>query len=269
MKIDISQIKELRKLTHAPLGECKKALAEAWGDIEKAQEVLKKNGALKAAKKWDRVTEEWIVKYTYKNWVVCGIKVLCETDFVAKNETFLVLVDKLLEKIVDHTSDISSKDNADSSFVDMLQKTLDENVAKVWESLRLTDVFRKTHTAYVYNHMWYKVAAIVMYDGEENAQHEEAAKYVALQAAAMNPLNLSVDDVPQSRKDELHAWFMEELKNSGKPEDIIWKIAEWKMRKIREEEVLLEQVSIVDNTKKVKDLVPKTMTIVEFIRAAV
>lgn len=269
MKVDINLVKQLRQMTHAPIGECKKALAESGGDLDQAQEILKKNGALKAAKKGDRVTEEGVVKYHYANGVVSGVKVLCETDFVAKNETFLALIDEVLAKVADHTSDIASKEDADASFVESLQSLLDENVAKIGESLRLTDVYRKTHTAYVYNHMGYKVASVVYYEGEESPQHQEAAKYVALQAAAMNPDCLSVDDVAQSRKDELHAQFMEELKGSGKPEDILGRIVEGKIAKVWSEEVLLEQQSIVDNTKKVKDMVPDTMKVVSFVRATV
>ena len=249
MKVDINLIKELRGLTHAPMGDCKKALEATDGDVSAAKEWLKERGIAKAAKKWDRVTSEWVVKFVSDDGIVYGIKVLCETDFVAKNEAFLSLVDQVLVKIKELSSDVSSIDELAEEDKSMLQSMLDENVAKIGESLRLAAVYKKSQQGYVYNHNG-KVSAIIFYEGDD----QDAAKTVALQLAAMNPEYLSVEWVPQSRKDELVDSIKEELKDSNKPDDIKGKIIEWRLRKIREEEVLLEQISIKDDSKKVKEL---------------
>ena len=97
MNIDINLVKQLRDATFAPLGDCKNALVEAEGDLEKAQEILRKKWIAKAWKKAGRETNEGLIKVAHNNWKTYVLKLLCETDFVAKNETFLGLFDKFLK----------------------------------------------------------------------------------------------------------------------------------------------------------------------------
>ncbi|MBU0626515.1 hypothetical protein KKG31_01255 [Patescibacteria group bacterium] len=98
--VDMNLLKQLREATFAPLKDCKEALEEANGDLDKAQDALREKGIMKAGKKLDRETNEGIVKVIQKDGRFAGIKLLCETDFVAKNEDFAKLTDTLLEKLL-------------------------------------------------------------------------------------------------------------------------------------------------------------------------
>lgn len=249
MKIDINLVKELRDLTYAPLGDCKKALEEAEGDVQRAKDILKENGVLKAWKKADRETTCWIVKFLANNGLITGVKVLCETDFVAKNEVFQKLVDDALVKIsqipwefTDETVDLGEREK--------IQTFLHENVATIGENLQLGYVFKQTGKVFVYNHMGNTISAIVWYEGDD----ETAAKDVALQVAAMNPMYISMEDIPADAIAEKREEFLAEFAESNKPADIKEKIIEGKIQKAFQDDVLLEQISIRDTTKTVKNM---------------
>lgn len=106
MNISIDLIKKLRDLTLAPLGDCKEALTEAHGDILQAQEILKKKGAIKADKKSDRETNNGVVKFISQNGALIGVKLLSETDFVSKNDSFRALVDSLIDVVASYPQDV-------------------------------------------------------------------------------------------------------------------------------------------------------------------
>lgn len=266
MKIDIQLLKQLRDATLASLKDCKEALVEANGDLDKAQDILKKNGAIKAAKKADRETNEGIVKFMMKDGKHAWLKLLCETDFVAKNETFQTLVDSILTRLVDQGKEINSLDQLDISVKDELQSLVTDAIAKIGENLRLVDAYVNSNHAYVYNHPGNKVVAVIYYTGEWS---EDAAKEVALQVAAMNPTYLSIDDVPDEEKNAVLAGEREALIQSGKPADIVEKILIGKLQKALSESVLLEQESIRDSAKKVKDLLPAGVTVTSYIRRSI
>ncbi len=108
---NIELLKQLREITFAPLKDCKEALAEAGDDIEKAQEILRKKGIAKAGSRAERETKEGIVKMEYKNNKIVGLKLLCETDFVAKNENFQALFEKLIDQLVQITYEVKTLDD--------------------------------------------------------------------------------------------------------------------------------------------------------------
>lgn len=251
-------------MTLAPLKDCKSALDEANGDLDRAQDILKEKGALKAAKKADRETNEGvaIVKHVWEKTV--AVKIACETDFVAKNPTFLALVDQAIA--------IIAKEEAIESINDLSQQTLDavdtlfkENFSTIWENMRLVDAFVGMGTSYVYIHAWNRIATAVFYEGDE-----VAAKGVALQVTAMNPEYLSETEIPEDENKAMHAKFKEELKDSGKPEAIHDQIIEWKLKKSWSENVLLRQVSLMDDTKTVGQLLQAADTTVQkYVRFAI
>ena len=266
MKIDIQLLKQLRDATLASLKDCKEALVEANGDLNKAQDILKKNGATKAAKKADRETNEWIVKFVMKDGKHAWLKLLCETDFVAKNETFQTLVDTLLTRLLEQGKEINSLNQLDTSVKDALQSLVTDAIAKIGENLRLVDVYVNSNHAYVYNHPGNKVVSVIYYTGEWT---ENAAKEVALQVAAMSPTYLSIDDVPATEKDAVIAGEREALIQSGKPVEMVEKILTGKLQKALSELVLFEQESIRDATKKVKDIIPADVIITKYIRRSI
>ena len=252
MSVDMKLLKELRAMTHAPLSDCKKALEASEGNLDGAQDWLRERGALKAAKNADRATTEWIVKIKQIGDLIVGLKLACETDFVAKNDTFHDLANQILD-IVASYGDVSDYESLDQDKKDALNKVLQDNFVTIWENMQIADVFTSQDNGYIYTHAGDKVAAVVYYEGEE-----EAAKQVALQIAAMNPTYLSVDDVPADETSAMKAEFEEEMKDSGKPAEIMENIINGKMNKRYSEFVLMEQVSIFDDSKKVKDALGET-----------
>ena len=262
MKVDMQILKQLRDITLASLKDCSEALVEAQGDLEKAQEILRKNGSAKAAKKADRETNEGIVKFASNGNKHVGLKLLCETDFVARNDQFQVLVASILDKLQSSTGTFADINAADAALVEELHGMVTHIVATLGENIKLADIYSYDGVAYAYNHPGNKVAALVFYTGEGDAA-QNAAKEVALQAAAMNPT------YPQADKDNAVAGERDALVASGKPADMIDKILEGKMQKALSEVVLLEQESIRDGAKKVKELLPAGVSITQFIRLSV
>lgn len=264
MTISIDMVKKLRDLTLAPLGDCKEALVEAQGDIDQAQEILKKKWAIKADKKADRDTNAGIVKFAVMNNALVWVKLLCETDFVAKNESFGSLVDQLLTMIASESQDVSS-DAIPEALMDRMNNLLRDNAVTIGENMKIAYVIKKAWQAYVYNHMGNTIASAVFYTGDA----ESLAKDCALQVAAMNPLYVSINQVDPLYVAKLTSEFTEEVAASGKPADIVSKIVEWKVQKALQDDVLLEQVSIKDPSKKIKELFPQGFSITEMIRVSV
>lgn len=265
MAIDITLLKKLRDATFAPLGDCKQALEEANGDFDQAQEILRKKGILKAGKKAERETNEGIVKLIQKDGWLAGIKLLCETDFVAKNESFAELTDVLLEKILAHKAEVTSLETIDAGLLESLQTTIAEFIGKIGENTQLWAVILNNKTAFVYNHPGNKVASIIYYEGTDNG----VAKELALQVAAMNPTYLSFDEIATSEKEALLAEYRAEMAASGKPANIIEQIIEGKLKKTLWESVLFEQEYIRDGAKKVKELISGDFVAKGFVRLSI
>ncbi len=266
-KVDINLLKKLRAETNAPLKDCKEALIEAEGDIEKAKEILRQKGALKAAKKADRETNEWIVKVRQVWDKVYGVKLACETDFVARNKMFHELAEKILDILEKYISDeIENKNQLSQELLEKeIQPLINEYIWKIWENIRLLDVFVKWWKAYVYRHPWDKVVAVVFYEGDD----ENVAKEVALQVAAMNPQYVAKEDVPIEELEKMKETYKSQLVDSGKPADIIDRIVEGKINKDLSEIVLMEQPYIRDETKKIKEIIPSWFKIIKFIRFSI
>jgi len=260
--VDMAVLKELRGITLAPLKDCKSALEEADGDLARAQEILREKWALKAAKKADRATNEWIVIIKQFGEKTVWLKLACETDFAAKNDTFKAIAHEIIDTLATLES-LSSYADASQEIKDAVTKILQHNAVTIGENMQVLDWFVKTWTAYVYTHPGDKVAAAVFYTGDA-----EKAKAVALQVAAMQPEFLSTDDVSDETKTRLHNQFSEEMKDSGKPADILEKIIAGKLQKSWSEIVLLEQMSIVDDGKRVRETLDDTV-IHEYIRLSI
>ena len=263
MAISIDLIKQLRERTLAPLGDCKKALEEAQGDIDKAQEILKQTWAAKADKKAGRETQNGLVKFLKTDGAIVGVKLLCETDFVAKNDEFQALVDSLLERISDYGSDVDPS-SVPQDLLDELSQAIKDKTATIGEAMNIGYVYKRSGDAYVYNHSG-AISAVVFYDWDD----EEVAKSLALQVAAMDPQFVSIDDVPQERLDELHTQFASSDEVTSKPEHIQEQIIMWKVHKEVQDEILLEQVSITDQSKKVKDILPQGFSVQSILRVAI
>jgi len=263
MSISIDIIKQLREMTMAPLWDCKKVLEETNGDIEQAKELLRQRWIAKASKKWDRETHNGLVLFAKHNGFVVGVKVLCETDFVAKNETFIALVHSLLDMVKQSSIEGVFTENT-TDFFSQLQTKLDENVATVGERLVLWLVYKKAGQWYVYNHMGNLLSSVVFYEW----WNDDLAKAVALQVAAMNPTYRDFDSIPAHLVEARKQQFLDELANDPKPLDIKEKIVQGKLRKFFQDDVLLDQLSIKDQTKTVADLI-WSMKIISYERFSI
>jgi len=264
MKIDINLVKQLRDMTFAPLGDCKSALETAEGDLDKALEVLKEKGIAKAGKKSDRETNEGMVKAETRDGKTIVLKLLCETDFVVKNEQFQNLFASLMDKLFTVDGEVKSFEELSSDLQTELSEVVAAFIGKIGENVKIGGVMITKENVYGYNHMGNKVTSLVYYSGDENI-----AKEMALQVAAMNPTYLTADEVPASEKEEMRAKFTEELKAAGKPEAMIANIVEGKISKAFADDILLEQEYIRDGSKKVKDLMTGDFSISKFERYAI
>ena len=269
-KVDIQLLKKLRAMTNAPLKDCKAALLEAGDDLDKAQEVLRKAWALKAAKKADRETNEWVVRVKFDNGTVVAVKLACETDFVAKNEQFISFADKILDTLLSFDKEnISSIDELSEEEKEQLNNIIADTVAVVGENVKIVDVLKKkVDQAYVYEHPGSKVIGIVVYKSS-NEKADEVAKEIALQAVAMNPAYTKVEDIPEEERNKYFEDFKKEVIESGKPAEIAEKIVQGKLNKLYSELVLLEQAWIRDDSKKLKSIVPSDFELEEVIRYAI
>ncbi len=252
MTVDMKLLKELRAITHAPLKDCKNALADSWNDLQAAQDWLRERWALKAAKNADRETNEGIVMIRKVGEAIVWLKLASETDFVAKNEKFRALAEEIIAIVATYWV-VSSYESLGQDQKDALNKVLQDNFVTIGENMKIIDVFSSEEAWYVYTHPWDRVASVIYF-----SWNEEIAKQVALQVAAMSPTYLSVDDVPQDEKDTMRSWFEEEMKDSWKPVEIMENIITWKMNKKFSDFVLLEQVSIFDDSKKIKQILGET-----------
>lgn len=265
MGIDMNLLKQLREATFAPLKDCKDALVEADWDLKQAQEILKEKWILKAGKKADRETNEGIVKVISQNNKIAWVKLLCETDFVAKNEWFNELCDNILNMIISQDDVFSSREEAPSVLLENLDTLVKEAVWAIWENMQLTEIMLTKDRGFVYNHPWNKVASIVFFEWED----ADIAKEVALQVAAMNPVYLDFDSVPSDIISKMEAQFRQELIDSWKPENMVDQILKWKLSKALAEDVLLEQEYIRDGAKKIKNIIPAWLKIKSYIRLSV
>ncbi len=262
---NIELLKQLRDITFAPLKDCKEALAEAWDDLEKAQEILKKKGIAKAGNRVERETKEGIVKIVEMNEKTVWLKLLCETDFVAKNENFQALFESVLNKISQGSDEIAGFADLDSTLAQTVEDEVKEFMGKTWENMKIWGILVTKKKPYIYNHPGNKVATLIFSEGGT----DEVAKELALQVTAMNPTYVSFEDVDQQEIAKMREEFAAELKAAGKPEAMITQIVEGKIRKSLADFVLLEQEYIRDGSKRVKDILPAGMKVVAFVRMAI
>jgi elongation factor Ts len=280
--ISAELVKQLREMTGAGMLECKKALEEAQGDIEKAKEILRIKGLAKAEKKAGRETKEGIVQtYVSEDRKVGVILELnCETDFVARNEQFVELSLHLAKHIA------SLKENANKSggfediaqqpyYADSTQKVEDvvkSAIARIGENIRLSRWARFDAEGYVhaYVHGIGRVGVLMEYKADRISDDVlRLAQDIVLQIAAMKPEFVSVEAIPSEVLEREKRILAEQTRQEGKPEHLIDKIVEGKLRKFYQEKVLLEQPFIKDEKKSVKQYISGSglnFEVVRFVR---
>ena len=276
---DIEDIKKLRQSTGAGFKDCNTALKESSGDLEKAAEILRVKGIAKASKKMSRDAEEGVIVVSGDSKKTSLIEVNCETDFVAKNDDFLNFV-KELSEINNQCS--SDKDKLNKSAMTN-GKTVEENlvalIAKIGEKITIgkTSTIENLNSQnFIYQHSVIKdnvskLGVVVSIEtSEDSDQIKSFGKQLSMHIAASNPIALNSDEIKEDVIQKEQELIAEELKNSGKPEEIAKKISLGKINKFKEENSLMTQDWVMEPKKKVKDILTEinipNLKIKEFTR---
>ena len=260
---DIEKVKKLREATGAGFKDCNQAIKESEGDLDKAIEILRVKGISKASKKMSRDAKEGVIAVTGNENKMSFIEVNCETDFVAKNDDFTSFVKELSELNNEHSSNVEVLKSSKMKNGDTVENNLVALIAKIGEKITIGKVRTLQNSGSVncqYLHTVVKdnlakLAVVVSLETKDKSDSvKNFGKQLSMHIAASNPLALDSESIdPSVIKKELEL-VTEELKNSGKPEDIVKKISIGKMNKFKEENSLLTQPWVMEPKKKVQDI---------------
>jgi len=263
MAITAAQVNDLRQRTGAGMMDCKRALEEANGDIQKAIEILRKKGASVAAKRAEKSANEGLVvtKVSDDKKSATILEINCETDFVAKSDDFV----KLAKFVIDSVHKKKPKNVEELLKISDVQDKLNEVLGKVGEKIEVSrfDIMETNNGLLVdYIHMGSKLGVLIKFDDVNSGNDElySIGKDMAMQVAAMNPISIKREDVPKAVVDKEIEIYKELAKKEGKPEQMLEKIAMGRLNKFYQENVLLEQAFIKDNSKTVGDLLKEFNT---------
>tara|TARA_B100001063_G_scaffold177307_1_gene166201 strand:+ start:401 stop:1252 length:852 start_codon:yes stop_codon:yes gene_type:complete len=260
---DIEKVKKLREATGAGFKDCNLAIKESGGDLDKAVEILRVKGISKASKKMSRDAKEGVVAVSGDDKKTSIIEVNCETDFVAKNDDFINFVKELSELNNEKNSNIEDLKKCKMKNGSTVEETLVALIAKIGEKITIgktKTISNSTTTNYKYLHTVVKdnlakLAVVVSLETKDNSDTvKNFGKQLSMHIAASNPLALESSLIDKSIIDKEQELVTEELKNSGKPDDIAKKISLGKMNKFKEENSLLTQAWVMEPKKKVQDV---------------
>lgn len=252
MDISASMVKDLREKTGAGMMDCKKALVETNGDMDKAIDYLREKGISKAAKKAERIAAEGLSNIYINGNDAVVVELNSETDFVAKNSEFKDLLDKIGNTILENK--VESMEDALNAKCgkETINELIVNATAKIGEkiSLRRFEKVTKEESQVFgsYLHMGGKISSLTVVDGDK----EDVARDVAMQAAAMRPLYINIESIPAEDLEHEKAVIKEQVINEGKKPEFADKIVEGRIRKFYEETVLEEQAFIKDSGITVK-----------------
>ncbi|WP_284139980.1 MULTISPECIES: translation elongation factor Ts [unclassified Virgibacillus] len=270
MAITAQMVKELREKTGAGMMDCKKALQETDGNIEKAIDYLREKGIAKAAKKADRIAAEGSTYIEVHNNTAVLLEVNCETDFVTKNDQFKQLLADLGKHLVEQkpTTVEEALQQKLHGEGDTVETYINGAVAKIGEkiSLRRFTILTKgdNDTFGSYLHMGGRIGVLTLLEGTTD---EQVAKDVAMHVAAVNPSYVSRDEVAEEEVNREREVLKTQALNEGKPEKIVEKMVEGRLGKFFEDICLLEQSFVKDPDQKVKKYVAdKNATVKAFVR---
>ena len=276
---DLEKVKQLRKSTGAGFKDCNGALKESNGDLNKAAEILRVKGIAKASKKMSRDAKEGVIAVSGDRNKSSLIEINCETDFVAKNEDFIKFVKELSEINNNCSSDIEKLNKSKMTNEKTVKDNLVALIAKIGEKITIgkTKTIENSNSInFIYQHSAIKeniskLCVIVSIEtNERNDQINLFGKQLSMHIAASNPLALNSNDIKKEVLEKEQELISEELKNSGKPEEIAKKISFGKLNKFKEENSLMSQYWVMEPKKKVQEILTElnvpNLKIKEFIR---
>jgi len=261
---DIAKVKQLREATGAGFKDCNLAIKESKGDLDKAIEILRVKGISKASKKMSRDAKEGVVVVSGDEKKTSIIEINCETDFVAKNDDFINFVKELGDLNNLNSSNLTQLKSAKMKNGMSVDDNLVSLIAKIGEKITIGKLKTIENTNGINSHYLHtvikdnvaKLAVLVSLDTSDKSDDVKSfSKHLSMHIAASNPLALESNLIDQTIIDKEQELVSEELKNSGKPDDIAKKISLGKMSKFKEENALLSQAWVMEPKKKVKDVI--------------
>ena len=272
-------IKKLREMTGVGFNDCKAALDETNGDLEKSIEFLRKKGIAKASKKMNRTASEGLALLKEKEGKIALIEINSETDFVAKNEDFINFCKELSELNFSTAGNLSKLNETKMANGIMVKDNLLSLIAKIGEKIIIRranffDNSKGENFSYVHSATEKgigKIISVVKIDGISKGKNEGIGSKIAMHVAASNPLAIDKDEIDKSIVDKEVEIIKEEIKNSGKPDEMVEKISKGKISKFLNDNSLLNQMWIMDPKKKVSEILKehstqKQLKILEFVR---
>ena len=265
MEIKASQVKELRDMTGVAMMDCKKALVECEGDIEKALDLLRSNSALKAEKKSSRVAADGILVASVNEDYATLVELNSETDFAAKDANFLSFGEKVKEYV--SKNKIFDTSTLEESSLEDDRKTLVQTIGENIQIRRVVTLeYDSSMDIGVYIHSDTKLGSLVVVKDGSN----DIAKDIAMHVSAFNPLCLSQDDIDQDVLEREKAIYQNQAQDSGKPQEIMDKMVEGKIKRFLSEVSLISQNFVKDPDITVQEYLEKDgATIVSFARLKV
>ena len=261
---DLEKVKQLREATGAGFKDCNLAVKESGGDLDKAVEILRVKGISKASKKMSRDAKEGVIATSGDTSKISVIEINCETDFVAKNDDFVSFAKELSELNNQNSSDLEKLNKSKMGNGETVEDSLVALIAKMGEKITVgkTKTFNQSgsknfnylHTVVKDNLS--KLSVIASLETSDDSDNVKAfGKQLSMHIAASNPLALSSDLIDKDLLQKEQDLVTEELKSSGKPEEIAQKISLGKMNKFKEENALLTQAWVMEPKKKVQDII--------------
>ena len=275
----MENIKKLRELTGVGFKDCKSALDETQGDIEKSIELLRKKGIAKASKKMSRTASEGLALVKEQDGNISVIEINSETDFVAKNKDFIEFCKDLSDINFDTKGNLEKLKSSKMSNGLLVEDNLTNLIAKIGEkiTIRRTKFFENSvgknffyvHSAIEKNIG--KIISVVKLDGVEIGKNEDLGNKIAMHIAASNPLAIDKQDINEEIVNKEMEIIKAEIINSGKPKEMVEKISSGKINKFLSENSLLNQAWIMDQQKKVSDVLKenslkKSLKILDFVK---
>jgi len=270
---NLENVKKLREITGVGFKDCKLALDENNGDIEKSVEYLRKKGIAKASKKMSRTAADGLVLIYEKDNMMSALEINSETDFVAKNKDFINFCKEVSEINFKNQGNLEKTKSSSMNNKKTVEESLINLISKIGEkiTLRRSKFFdnKGTNFSYIHNALEKnigKVLSIVKLEENKGIDLKDTGTKLAMHIAASAPMAIEKSGIKQNIIDKELEIIKEELKNSGKKEDMINKISQGKLNKFISDNTLLNQIWIMDTKKKVKDVLKGDVKVVDFVR---
>ena len=275
----LDNIKKLREMTGVGFKDCKLALDETKGDIEKSIEFLRKKGIAKASKKMSRTASEGLALVKEEKGQISVIEINSETDFVAKNQDFINFCKELSDINFINKGDLNKINDTKMTNGSLVKDNLVNIIAKIGEKIIIRranffDNSNGTNFSYVHSAIEKglgKIISVVKLQGISKGKNEDIGTKIAMHIAASNPLAIESENISKAIVEKELEIIKAEITNSGKPSDMTEKISKGKIAKFLNDNSLLNQVWIMDPKKKVKDIIKensfdKDLKIIDFVR---